>query len=256
MSFEPNLKSHLSAGWCLRLTPRPPQAECALTQSAQKNRALWVFLCALGFSVRFGLKHTLHCVIRVKSWKLEALIWAGSGVIFYKKFLCETSHLISCGRLSILIWTAGAEGRFEGLIITLGFIGTLTAPPLNIAIIWRCNLSRSFSSLRRHSSFSFSSLLILSYLSNSICLSCRRHSSSLSFSSFRRSSISCLDNSRLSSLSLKTRFGHKISSAFGKSNSPPDQLVESIGSLVPWVAAARRSRHHQVRGIESLQSLE
>ena len=113
-----------------------------LAQSAQKNR---------------GLKHTLRCVIWVKSWKLEALIWAGSGVIFYKKFLCETSHLISCGRLSILIWTAGAEGRFEGLIITLGFIGTLTAPPLNIAIIWRCNLSRSFSSLRRHSSFSFSS---------------------------------------------------------------------------------------------------
>ena len=42
------LKSHLSAGWCLRLTPRPPRAECALTQSARKNRALWVFLCALG----------------------------------------------------------------------------------------------------------------------------------------------------------------------------------------------------------------
>ena len=38
--------------------------------------------CALGFSVRFGLKHTLRCVIWVKSWKLEALIWAGSGVIF------------------------------------------------------------------------------------------------------------------------------------------------------------------------------
>ena len=36
--------------------------------------------CALGFSVRFGLKHTLRCVIWVKSWKLEALIWAGSGV--------------------------------------------------------------------------------------------------------------------------------------------------------------------------------
>ena len=43
--------------------------------------------CALGFSVRFGLKHTLHCVIRVKSWKLEALNWAGSGVFFYKKYL-------------------------------------------------------------------------------------------------------------------------------------------------------------------------
>ena len=38
--------------------------------------------CALGFSVRFGLKHTLRCVIWVKSWKLEALIWAGSGVIY------------------------------------------------------------------------------------------------------------------------------------------------------------------------------
>ena len=37
-------------------------------------------MCALGFSVRFGLKHTLRCVIWVKSWKLEALIWAGSGV--------------------------------------------------------------------------------------------------------------------------------------------------------------------------------
>ena len=36
--------------------------------------------CALGFSVRFGLKHTLRCVIWVKSWKLEALIWVGSGV--------------------------------------------------------------------------------------------------------------------------------------------------------------------------------
>ena len=36
--------------------------------------------CALGFSVRVGLKHTLRCVIWVKSWKLEALIWAGSGV--------------------------------------------------------------------------------------------------------------------------------------------------------------------------------
>ena len=32
--------------------------------------------CALGFSVRFGLKHTLRCVIWVKSWKLEAQIWA------------------------------------------------------------------------------------------------------------------------------------------------------------------------------------
>ena len=35
--FEPNLKSHLSAGWCLRLTPWPPRPECALTQSAQKK---------------------------------------------------------------------------------------------------------------------------------------------------------------------------------------------------------------------------
>ena len=45
--------------------------------------------CALGFSVRFGLKHTLHCVIWVKSWKLEVLIWAESGVIvenFKKSF--------------------------------------------------------------------------------------------------------------------------------------------------------------------------
>ena len=73
--WKPNLKSHLSAGWCLRLTPRPPRAECALNQSAQKK------LCALGFSVRFGLKHTLRCVIWVKSWKLEALIWAESGVM-------------------------------------------------------------------------------------------------------------------------------------------------------------------------------
>ena len=40
--WKPNLKSHLSTGWCLRLTPRPPCAECALTQSAQKKRALWV----------------------------------------------------------------------------------------------------------------------------------------------------------------------------------------------------------------------
>ena len=50
--WKPNLKSHLSAGWCLRLTPRPPRAECALTQSAQKNCALWVkahsALCDLG----------------------------------------------------------------------------------------------------------------------------------------------------------------------------------------------------------------
>ena len=30
--------------------------------------------------MRFGLKHTLRCVIWVKLWKLEALIWAGSGV--------------------------------------------------------------------------------------------------------------------------------------------------------------------------------
>ena len=31
--------------------------------------------------MRFGLKRTLRCVIWVKSWKLEALIWAGSAVI-------------------------------------------------------------------------------------------------------------------------------------------------------------------------------
>ena len=30
--------------------------------------------------MRFGLKRTLRCVIWVKSWKLEALIWVGSGV--------------------------------------------------------------------------------------------------------------------------------------------------------------------------------
>ena len=36
------------AGWCLRLTPQAPRAECAVTQSAQKKCALWVFLCALG----------------------------------------------------------------------------------------------------------------------------------------------------------------------------------------------------------------
>ena len=40
--------------------------------------------CALGFSVRVGLKHTLRCVIWVKSWKLEALIWAGSAVNFVR----------------------------------------------------------------------------------------------------------------------------------------------------------------------------
>ena len=67
-----NLKSHLSAAWCLRLTPQPPRTECAL-ECTEKP-------CALGFSVRFGLKRTLRCVIWVKSWKLEALIWAGSGV--------------------------------------------------------------------------------------------------------------------------------------------------------------------------------
>ena len=62
---KPNLKSHLSAGWCLRLTPRPPRAPKAH---------------AHGFSVHFGLKHTLRCVIWVKSWKLDALIWTASGV--------------------------------------------------------------------------------------------------------------------------------------------------------------------------------
>ena len=35
---------------------------------------------AHGKTVRFGLKRTLRCVIWVKSWKLEALIWAGSAV--------------------------------------------------------------------------------------------------------------------------------------------------------------------------------
>ena len=71
-----------------------------------------------------------------------------------------------------------------------------------------------------------------------------------------RPSTSCLDDSRLSSLSLKTSICYKISGAFSKSTSAPDQLVESIGSLIPWVASAKRSRRHHVRGIESEQTLQ
>ena len=52
-TFEPNLKSHLSEKLCLRLTPRPPRAECAL-KSVRFGFfcALWVkahsALCDLG----------------------------------------------------------------------------------------------------------------------------------------------------------------------------------------------------------------
>ena len=94
----------------MRLTPRPPRAECALTQSGQKNHALWFItplpaqisasnfhdltqitqrrVCfnpkrtekpkAHGFSVRFGLKHTLREVVVV----LIANITLQRGVIW------------------------------------------------------------------------------------------------------------------------------------------------------------------------------
>ena len=60
--------------------------------------------------MRFGLKLTLLCVIWVKSLKLEALIWAGSGVkykskeknIFNLPCFWQSQHLIRYRRQEVL----------------------------------------------------------------------------------------------------------------------------------------------------------
>ena len=74
--------------------------------------------------MRFGLKRTLRCVIWVKSWKLEALIWAGSAVIgqsthlLYWKMQSSISisqHIITFRAVAAPVLTAYPIPSIQGL---------------------------------------------------------------------------------------------------------------------------------------------